>query len=291
MKDRSTGPSRSQLQKKPSTTNESTQPSTPISDCIATISSMQCKQLIWKNKIDHCFTLFLHEIMESKGTQTHRDPQMQTILDEYEDVFADIMGLPPKRDHEHAINILPGSQPPYKGIYPLSAPELETLRITIDDLMAKGHIQPSKSPYGAPIFFVKKKDGTLRMVVDYRMLNSITVKNRYAIPRIDELFDRLQGAKFFTKIDLTSGYHQIRIKNEDIPKTAFRCRYGHYEFLIMPFGLTNAPATFQAIMQDILRPYLDGFVLVYINDILIFSKTKKDHFKHIHLVLNKLREN
>src|SRR5215212_3810604 len=129
------------------------------------------------------------------------------------------------------------------------------------------------------------------MVVDYHILNSITVKNRYTIPRIDELFDKLQGAKFFTKIDLTSGYHQIRIKNEDILKTAFRCRYGYYEFLIMPFRLTNVLATFQAVMQDILRPYLDGFVLVYIDDILIFSKTKKDHFKHIHLVLNKLREN
>src|SRR6184192_2778477 len=133
-------------------------------------------------------------------------------------------------------------------------------------------IQPSRSPYGAPVVFIKKKDGELRMCIDYRALNKITVKNKYPIPRIDDLMDQIHGAQVFSKIDLRSGYNQIRIHPDDIEKTAFRTRYGHYEFRVMPFGLTNSPATFMTVMQDVFRPFLDKFVVIYIDDLLVFSK-------------------
>ena len=234
--------------------------------------------------------MFLWQIQQDEK-KPPMDPTVSRLLKRYQDVFEEVKTLPPARGHEHTIDTVPGASPPYKSIYPLSQKELDTLRKTLDDLLEKGHIRPSKSPYGAPIFFIRKKDGTLRMVIDYRLLNNITIKNRYAIPRIDELMDRLHGAKYFSKIDLASGYHQVRIAESDIHKTAFRTRYGHYEFLVMPFGLTNAPATFQALMQVILTPFLDKFALVYIDDVLIYSKTKTEHFRHIEAVLEKLREN
>ena len=173
----------------------------------------------------------------------------------------------------------------------MSTTELDELKKQLDELLAAGFIQPSKSPFGAPVLFVKKKDGTMRMCVDYRDLNRITVKNRYPLPRIDELFDRLKGASWFSKIDLRSGYHQVRIHPDDVHKTAFRTRYGHYEFLVLPFGLTNAPATFMHLMQSIFGTQLDSFVIVFLDDILIFSKNKQDHYRHVRTVLQLLREN
>jgi hypothetical protein len=165
------------------------------------------------------------------------------------------------------------------------------LKDTIDKLLKEGKISPSTSPYGAPVLFVKKKGGDLRMCIDYRALNSQTIKNRYALPRIDELLDRVHGANYFSKIDLTSGYYQIAIDEKDRHKTAFRTRYGHYEFNVMPFGLTNAPATFQTLMNDIFRDILDECVIVYLDDILIFSKTKKEHEQHLRTVLQRLIDN
>ena len=142
-------------------------------------------------------------------------------------------------------------------------------------------VRPSVSPWGAPVLFAPKKDGGLRMCLDYRALNKLTVKNKCPIPRIDEIFDRLQGAQHFTSLDLRSGYYQIRMRDTDISKTCIRTRYGSFEFLVMPFGLTNAPSTFQAVMNDVFREYLDDFVMVYIDDILIFSRTEEDHFRQI----------
>lgn len=167
---------------------------------------------------------------------------------------------------------------------------MEELKKQLAELVKAGFIQPSKSPFGAPILFVKKKDGTMRMCVDYRALNNITIKNAYPLPRVDELFDRLQGAQYFSKIDLRSGYHQIRISPEDVPKTAFRTRYGHFEFLVLPFGLTNAPGTFMHLMHQTFREFLDEFVLVFLDDILIFSKTLEEHERHVTAVLQKLRD-
>ncbi|KAK6158149.1 hypothetical protein DH2020_005463 [Rehmannia glutinosa] len=168
--------------------------------------------------------------------------------------------------------------------------ELQELKKQLQELLDKGYIRPSVSPWGAPVLFVKKKDGTLRLCIDYRQLNRVTVKNKYPLPRIDDLFDQLQGARVFSKIDLMSGYHQLKIAENDIPKTAFRTRYGHYEFLVMPFGLTNAPAVFMALMNNVFRPYLDKFVIVFIDDILIYSKSSEEHEQHLMIVLQTLRE-
>jgi hypothetical protein len=175
-------------------------------------------------------------------------------------------------------------------MYQMSLSELTELKKQLDDLLRHGFIRPSQSPFGSPILFVKKKEGDLRMCVDYRALNKLTVKNTYPLPRIDELMDHLRGAKFFSKIDLRSGYHQIRIAPEDIHKTAFRTRYGLYEFTVLPFGLTNAPATFMTLMNDVFRDLLDSFVVVYLDDILIYSKNKKAHLDHIEQVLQRLQE-
>ena len=157
--------------------------------------------------------------------------------------------------------------------------------------MDKGFIRPSVSPWGAPVLFVKKKDGTLRMCIDYRQINKVTVKNKYPLPRIEDLFDQLRGASVFSKIDLRSGYYQLRVKEVDVPKTAFRTRYGHYEFLVMPFGLTNAPAAFMDLMNRVFHPYLDQFVVVFIDDILVYSKDAQEHEHHLRIVLQTLREN
>jgi hypothetical protein len=157
-------------------------------------------------------------------------------------------------------------------------------------LLEKGFIQPSSSPWGRPAIFVKKKDQTLRMCVDYKPLNEVTIKNKYPLPRIDLLFDQLVGAKVFSKIDLRSGYHQIWVRSEDIPKTTFTTRYGLYEYLVMSFGLTNAPAHFTYLMNSVFMPELDKFVVVFIDDILIYSKSKEEHATHLWIMLTQLRE-
>ena len=163
--------------------------------------------------------------------------------------------------------------------------ELKELKAQLQELVDRGFIRPSISPWGAPVLFVKKKDGTWRLCIDYRQLNKVTIRNKYPLPRIDDLFDQLQGAKVFSKIDLRSGYHQLRIREPDIPKTTFRTRYGHYEFLVMSFGLTNAPAVFMDLMNRVFRPYLDRFVIVFIDDILVYSRSELEHERHLGLVL------
>ncbi|GKC71620.1 putative nucleotidyltransferase, ribonuclease H [Tanacetum coccineum] len=179
-------------------------------------------------------------------------------------------------------------------VFPEDLPGLPPIRQELSnqlqELADRGFIRPSTSPWGAPVLFVKKKDGSFRMCIDYRELNKLTVKNRYPLPRIDDLFDQLQGSSVYSKIDLRSGYHQLRVRDEDIPKTAFRTRYGHYEFQVMPFGLTNAPAVFMDLMNRVCKPYLDKFVIVFIDDILIYSRNKEEHANHLRIILELLKK-
>uniref|UniRef100_A0A2N9GS05 RNA-directed DNA polymerase n=1 Tax=Fagus sylvatica TaxID=28930 RepID=A0A2N9GS05_FAGSY len=213
------------------------------------------------------------------------------IVSEFPEVFPeDLPGLPPDREIEFSVDLLPGSGPISKAPYRMAPAELKELKEQLQELLDKGFIRPSVSPWGAPVLFVKKKDGSMRLCIDYREINRVTVRNKYPLPRIDDLFDQLQGAQIFSKIDLRSGYHQLKIKPDDVPKTAFRTRYGHYEFLVMPFGLTNAPAAFMDLMNRVFKPFLDQFVVVFIDDILIYSKSKEDHERHLRLVLQVLEE-
>ncbi|KAL0551236.1 hypothetical protein IC582_010322 [Cucumis melo] len=216
----------------------------------------------------------------------------EPVVRDYPDVFPEeLPGLPPHREVEFAIELEPGTVPISRAPYRMAPAELKELKVQLQELLDKGFIRPSVSPWGAPVLFVKKKDGSMRLCIDYRELNKVTVKNRYPLPRIDDLFDQLQGATVFSKIDLRSGYHQLRIKEEDVPKTAFRSRYGHYEFIVMSFGLTNAPAVFMDLMNRVFREFLDTFVIVFIDDILIYSKTEAEHEEHLRMVLQTLRDN
>ena len=193
-------------------------------------------------------------------------------VSDFPDVFPEeLPGLAPHREIEFAIDVVPGATPASITPYRMAPVELKELKLQLQEVLEKGFIRPSVSPWGAPVLFVKKKkDGTLRLCIDYRQLNKLTVKNKYPLPRIDDLFDQLKGASIFSKIDLGSGYHQLRIKNADVYKTAFRTRYGHYDFLVMSFGLTNAPAAFMDLMNRVFRPYIDRYVLVFIDDILVY---------------------
>ena len=184
---------------------------------------------------------------------------------------------------------MPGATPISIALYRLAPAKLSEFKTQLEDFLSKGFIQPSSSPWGVPVLFAKKADGSLRLCIDYRQLNRVTIKNKYPLLRIDDLFDQLRGAHFFSKIDLRSGYHQLRVREVDIPKTAFRTRYGHFEFLVMPFGLTNAPAAFMDLMHRIFRPYLDQFVVVFVDDILIYSRSEAEHRKHLRITLQLLR--
>ena len=220
------------------------------------------------------------------------EPQLKDIpvVREFNDVFPDdLPGLPPPREVEFSIELVPGSEPISKAPYRMAPAELKELKEQLQELLEKGIVRPSVSPWGAPVLFVKKKDGSMRLCIDYRELNKITIRNRYPLPRIDDLFDQLQGARFFSKIDLRSGYHQLRVRDQDVPKTAFRTRYGHYEFLVVPFGLTNAPSFFMDLMNKVFNDFLDKFVIVFIDDILVYSRSEEEHEEHLRIVLEILR--
>ena len=222
-----------------------------------------------------------------KGTQLEDIP----IVKEFPDVFPDdISGLPPDREVEFTIDLIPRTEPISIPPYRMSPAELRELKAQLEELLSKGFIRPSISPWGAPVLFVKKKDGSLRLCIDYRQMNRVTIHNQYPLPRIDELFDQLQGSRVYSKIDLRSGYHQLRVQESAVPKTAFRTRYRHYEFLVMQFGLTNAPTAFMDLMNRVFQPYLDRFVIVFIDDILVYLGSSEEHSEHLRIVLQTLRE-
>jgi hypothetical protein len=205
---------------------------------------------------------------------------------EFPDVFPeDLSSMPLDRDVEFTIDLQPGIAPISRRPYKMAPKELVELKVQLNELLDKGYIQPSSSPWGSSTLFVKKKDQSLRLCVDYRPLNAVTVKNKYLLPRIDILFDQLTSAKVFSKVNLHSGYHQIKIRLEDVPKTAFPTRYGLYEYLVMSFGLTNTPAHFMYLMNSVFIPELDKFVVVFIDDILIYSKSEEEHVWHLCVIL------
>ncbi|GJV92627.1 putative reverse transcriptase domain-containing protein [Tanacetum coccineum] len=233
--------------------------------------------------------LFLAYVTEKKSKEKRLE-DVPIIRDFPEVSTEEFPGLPPPRQVEFQIDLVPGVAPVTRAPYRLALSEMRDFLVQLQEPLEKGFIRPSSSPWGAPVLFVKKKDGSFRMCINYRKLNKLTVKNRYPFLRIHDLFDQLQGSSVYSKIDLRSGYHQFRIKEEDIPITAFRTQYGHFEFQVMQFGLTNAPAVFMDLMNRVCKPYLDKFVIAFIYDILVYSKDKEEHGKHLKIVLELLKK-
>ncbi|XP_019246534.1 PREDICTED: uncharacterized protein LOC109226195 [Nicotiana attenuata] len=245
-------------------------------------------KIVYKGQCNFVTQLFL---VEDKGAQNEIPKEISEVLGQYEELFQEPKGLPPARDCDHAIELLPGAKPINLRPYRYSFEQKNVIEEIIADMLKAQTVTKSVSPFASPVLLVKKKDASWRMCVDYRKLNEITIKNKYPIPVVEDLLDELHGALFYSKLDLRSGYHQIRMKDGDEFKTAFRTQHGLWEFRVMPFGLTNAPATFQALMHQIFAPFLRRFVLVFFDDILVYSASLTDHVRHLKLVFDSLKAN
>jgi hypothetical protein len=255
--------------------------------CLA-ISMKKLQGLLWKGGVAQM--LQLSPVLTEEQPPVI-PPAIQNLVEEYKELFQEPKQLPPQRPMDHHIPLLPGATPVNVKPYRYSPSQKDKIETQLTEMLRHGIIQPSVSPFASPVLLVKKKDDTWRFCVDYRRLNALTVKNKYPLPVVDELLDELHGACWFTKLDLRSGYHQIRVVEEDIHKTAFKTHDGHWEFKVMPFGLTNAPATFQAIMNKIFTAMLRKSVLVFMDDILVHSKTLEEHQDHLRQVFQLLKEN
>ncbi|GJT54365.1 putative reverse transcriptase domain-containing protein [Tanacetum coccineum] len=224
---------------------------------------------------------------KSEGKRLEDVPIVRDFL---EDFLEDLPGIPLARQVEFQIDLVPSAAPVARAPYRLAPSKMKELAEKLQELSDKGFILPSSSPWGAPVLFLKKKDGSFRMCINYRELNKLKMKNRYPLSRFDGLFDQLQGSSVYSKIDLQSGYHQLRVRKVDILKTTFRMRYGHYEFQVMLFGLTNVPAVFMDLMNRVCKSYLEKFVIVFIDDILIYSKNKVEHEGYLKLILELVKK-
>jgi hypothetical protein len=241
-------------------------------------------------QIEHITTMPSRKAYYKKSVSGPTLDQVPVVC-EYPDVFPEeFPGMPPDRDIKFIIELVLEIAPIAQRAYRMNPQELEELKRQLADMLSKGLIRPSASPWGSPVLFVDKRDGTIRLCVDYRKLNEVTIKNKYPLPKIEDLFDQLNGAKVFSKIDLRTGYHQLKVCESNIPKTAFTTRYGLFEYTVMSFGLTNTPAYFMNLMNKVFMKFLDKFVVVFIDDILIYSKTEEEHAEHLRLVLGTLRE-
>jgi hypothetical protein len=262
---------------------------------LATLTLKGLRKAHRRGEIDELYAIIVRPKDEAVTTaKPVEDPEIAALLEEFRDVFPDkLVGLPPIRGVKvtHAIELKPGSRPPpCRPLRHQSSKDLAVFEEYTRTLIEAGQLRVSNSPYGAMALIVRKKDGTPRVVIDYRALNELTVKNKYPLPLMDELFDRVIGAKYFSKLDLRTGFHQIRIADADVEKTAFRTRYGSFEYLVLPMGLCNAPSTFMQMMNETFRDMLDRWVLVFLDDILVFSRTKEEHIDHVRKVLMRLRE-
>ena len=260
---------------------------------VSLLSAMQTKRALRKG-CEAKLVMVTHVAdKDNDGMIKEAGEGITALIKQYDDVFASELpqGVPPDRNAFETIPLEPNSEPPFRHMYRLNPLEREEVTKQITELLKKGLIEPSTSPYGAPILFVTKKDGSLRMVIDYRALNKITIKNRYPLPRIDDLLDQLQGAKYFSSLDLLSGYHQVPLHPSDIPKTTFRTPMGSFQFKVLSMGLTNAPSTFVHVMNNVFSGLIGKSVLVYLDDILIFSKSQEEHLQHVKEVLEILRNN
>ncbi|KAL4014044.1 hypothetical protein IC575_026234 [Cucumis melo] len=247
------------------------------------ISALKASKLLRKG----C-TAYLANVMDTQISKLKLEDI--PVVREFLDVFPEeLSGLPPDREIEFSIDLVLGMAPISQAPYRMAPIELRELKSQLQELMDKGFIRPNASLWGASMLFVKKKDGTLRLCIDYRQLNKLTIRNKYPLPRIDDLFDQLRGASVLSKIVLRSCYHQLKVKESYISKIAFRKRYGHYEFLVMPFGLTNTLAAFMDFMNRVFHSYLDQFVILFIDDILVYSRSKEKHDEHLRIVLQTLR--
>lgn len=264
-----------------------------VQNKVSVVSAMSIKRLAKQINNDCDMYIYLIKVNSNNDkVETIEPSKIMPLIQEFSDILTKELpyGQPPERHIDHRIPTEVGAKCPHRAPYRLSQKEAEDVQNQIEELIKKGHIRPSCSPYGAPVLVVKKKDGSIRMCIDYRALNKITIKNKYPLPLIDDLIDCLRNARVFSKIDLRSGYHQVRVHPDDISKTAFRTHYGHFEFLVLPFGLTGAPATFMSLMNDTFRPYLRKFVVVFLDDILIYSRNIEEHLEHLRIVLEILRK-
>jgi hypothetical protein len=250
------------------------------------VTTKRMEAIFMREYISYAIECRISVRLDKKG-ENHYSPEIQRIIDRHNKVFEPI---PPDMGFEHIIELEEGTKPVITTPYKHPNKYTNDIEKAIKELLDMGHIRPSSSPFTSSVVLVKKKDETMQMCIDYMDLNKKTIKNRYPILRIDELLDELHGAVYFTNIDLLSDYHQIKMREQDISKNAFRCHYGHYEFLVMPFGLTNAPATFQYCMNNLFNKKLRKFLLVFLDELLIYRKTWEDHLQHVEHILAIMEE-
>ena len=254
------------------------------------ISSDACSKMIEQGAMGYYLLSTSETLPESTtAAQPQLPDEIENLLHQFQDIFQAPTGLSPQRDCDHHIPLIPGAKPPNIRPYRMSHSQKDVVESLIKEMLKNSEIRPSHSPFSSPIILVRKKDKSWRFCIDFRGLNDLTVKNKFPILVIEDLLDELQGATIFSKFDLRSGYHQIRMKEEYIPKTAFSTHLGPYEFMVMPFGLCNAPATFQALMNKLFSKYLRQFVLVFFDAILVYSKSLAEHKQHLQLVMKILR--